>query len=50
MFDETLEKAKALKQPGDRMRVSIDHESLNTPVTIHLTDYREVTADEILNR
>lgn len=50
MFGAVLEKAKQDKKPGDRMRVSIEHDSLDTPVTIHLTDHKEVTADEIMNR
>lgn len=50
MFAAVLDKAKQDKQPGDRMRVSIEHDSLDIPVTIHLTDHKEVTADEIMNR
>lgn len=50
MFDAILDEAKIGKQPGDRLRVSIDHASLEIPITIHLTDYREITTDEIMER
>lgn len=50
MFGAVLDEAKQGKKPGDRMRVSIDHASLDIPVTIHLTDHKEVTAQEIMNR
>lgn len=50
MFDAILNEAKANKRPGDRMRVHVNHSSLDIPVTMHLTDYREVTAEELLNR
>ena len=50
MFSAVLEEAKRGKRDGDRMRVSIEHASLDIPVTIHLADHGDVTADEIMNR
>ena len=50
MFDVLLSQAKKGKRPGDRLRLNIDHSSLDNPVIIHLTDYRDVTSSEVMDR
>lgn len=50
MFDAILEEGKKGKKEGDRMRVSIEHASLDIPMTIHLVDHRSLTSNEIMER
>jgi len=50
MFDDVLKEAKGARQEGDKMRVNINHSSLDKPITIHLQPEKNITADVILQR
>ena len=50
MFDEILNQASENYQDGDKMRMSIEHRSLDKPITIHLQPRGNITADVIMAR
>lgn len=50
MFDDVLNEANKNIVEGDKMRISIDHRSLDKPITIHLQRKENVTTEMIMNR
>jgi len=50
MFEDVLAQARQNMSPQDRMRLHISHESLETPITVHLQPNNLITANTILER
>ena len=50
MFQEILDTATGNYQKGDRVRMSIEHRSLDKPITINLQPKHNVTVDVIMSR
>ena len=50
MFSEMLEEASANYNDDDMARLSIFHNSLQVPITVHLRSKNNVTPDTILDR
>ena len=50
MFQEVLDRAGRSYDNDDRVRLSIMHNSLDTPIIVHLAPRNQVTADTVMER
>lgn len=50
MFDEVLKAGTASYPAGQKIRVSVEHHSLDKPMTIHLQPRENITPEVILSR
>ena len=50
MFDEILQQATQDHEQGQKLRMTIDHRSLDKPIVIHLQPRENITADTIMSR